>query len=152
MYRSIPRPLTDVALLLSRIAIGVIFFAHGWQKLNTNGLGGTQKAFEMMGVPLPAVSALYATFVELLGGAALIAGALMPLAGLLLVLDMAGAFLFVHADKGLFADKGGYELVLALGAGALALALVGGGRYGVDGVLARRAPATDAAPAESVTA
>jgi putative oxidoreductase len=152
MYRRIPRPLTDVTLLLARIALGVIFFAHGWQKLVTNGLDGTQKGFEMMGVPLPAVSALYATFVELLGGAALIVGALLPLAGLLLVLDMAGAFLFVHADKGLFADKGGYELVLALGAAALALAVVGGGRYGVDGLLARRAPATDAVPAGSVAA
>jgi putative oxidoreductase len=152
MYRWIPRPLTDVALLIARIAIGVVFVAHGWQKLSTNGLDATSKAFQMMGVPAPGVSALYATFVELIGGAALILGALMPIAGLLLFLDMAGALLTVHIDKGLFVDKGGYELVLALGGAALALAVAGGGRYGVDGLLARRTPETASVPAGSAAA
>jgi putative oxidoreductase len=38
----------------------------------------------------------------------------------------------VHAAAGVFADKGGYELVLLLGAAALALALTGAGRISVD--------------------
>jgi putative oxidoreductase len=134
MYRWIPAPVADLALLIARVAIGVIFFAHGWQKLTTMGLDGTEQGFRAMGIPAPAISSLYATFVELVGGALLIIGALVPLAGLLLFLNMAGALLFVHLDKGLFVDKGGYELVLALGAASLMLAALGGGRYGVDGL------------------
>lgn len=45
---------------------------------------------------------------------------------------MAGAFVFVHIDKGVFADKGGYELVLTLGMATLVLAAVGAGRYSVQ--------------------
>ncbi|MFL6053528.1 MAG: hypothetical protein ACJ72W_11505, partial [Actinoallomurus sp.] len=48
--------------------------------------------------------------------------------GVLLFLDMVGAFLTVHVDKGLFVDKGGYELVLTLAAATLSLAAVGAGR------------------------
>ncbi|MGH3389534.1 MAG: DoxX family protein [Actinomadura sp.] len=137
MYRWIPAPVADLVLLLARVAIGIIFFAHGWRKLTTMGLAGTEQGFRAMGAPAPALSSLYSTFVELIGGALLIIGALVPLAGLLLFLNMAGALLFVHLDKGLFVDKGGYELVLALGAASLMLAALGGGRYGVDGRLGR---------------
>jgi putative oxidoreductase len=138
MYRWIPAPIVDLVQLLARVAIGVIFLAHGWQKLNTMGLDRTEQAFSGMGIPAPAISSLFATFVELIGGALLIIGALVPLAGLLLFLNMLGALLLVHVDKGLFVDKGGFELVLALGAASLLLAAVGGGRYGVDGLLGRR--------------
>jgi putative oxidoreductase len=138
MYRWIPAPIVDLVQLLARVAIGVIFLAHGWQKLNTVGLDRTEQAFRGMGVPLPALSSLFATFVELIGGALLIIGALVPVAGLLLFLNMLGALLLVHLDKGLFVKRGGFELVLALGAVSLLLAAVGGGRYGIDGLFGRR--------------
>lgn len=73
---------------------------------------------------------------------------LVPVAGILLAADMAYAFWFVHMDKGLFSDKGGYELVLVLGAGALMLALAGAGRFSVDNLLwGRRAPSPEREPA-----
>ena len=144
MSRRIPSSVVDLVLLVARVAVGVVFFAHGWQKLHTMGLDGTTKAFDGMGVPAPSISALYAMVVELAGGALLIAGALVPLAGLLLFLDMAGAFVFVHVDQGIFVDKGGYELVLTLGAAALALAAVGAGRISVDGLLFGRGSEADA--------
>jgi putative oxidoreductase len=56
---------------------------------------------------------------------------------------MLGAYLFVHAGQGLFIDKGGFELVGALGAGALLLLAVGGGRYSVDHVLRSRSRRRD---------
>ncbi|GII62943.1 hypothetical protein Skr01_30280 [Sphaerisporangium krabiense] len=130
--------LSHLGLLLLRLALGVIFVAHGWQKLSTMGHSATVAMFEQMNAPLPTVSAVYATWVELLGGLALIVGLGLPIAGLLLFLDMAGAFLFVHVGHGVFVTDGGFELVLALGAGSLALALLGGGRYGVDGLLSAR--------------
>jgi putative oxidoreductase len=74
--------------------------------------------------------------VETVGGAALILGVAVPLVALLLVLDMLGAFLFVHLGHGLFVEETGAELVLALGAAALVFAAVGPGRYSVDAAFA----------------
>ncbi|MBM7413772.1 MULTISPECIES: DoxX family protein [Nocardiaceae] len=127
-----PVVVRDIAALVARIALGVVFVAHGWQKLRTNGLDATIAGFEGMGIPAPQVSAYFATFVELIGGAALILGVLTSVAALLLVVDMVGALVFVHLDKGVFVGEGGWELVVALGAGALLLAAVGSGTYSVD--------------------
>ena len=122
----------SLALLVGRVALGAIFVAHGWQKLNTFGIEGVQGSFEQMGVPLPTLSAYFATFVELVGGALLIVGALTPVVAGLLALNMFGALLTVHLEYGVFISDGGYELVLALGAGALMIALLGAGRLSVD--------------------
>ena len=138
--RLVPPQSKDVALLIARIGIGIVFIAHGVQKLG-GGLGGAIKGFTMMGVPAPAISAVYATVVEILGGALLVLGALMPLAGILLFLDMAGAFLFVHAGNGLFVEKGGFELVLVLGVASLVFAAAGSGKFGIDALIARRGAA-----------
>ena len=130
------RPVYDIAAVLARLGVGVVFMAHGWQKIEA-GVTATSRSFDDLGVPLPTAAAVYSAFVELLGGAALIAGLGLPVTGLLLFLDMAGAFVFVHADKGLFMVDGdsvrnGYELVLALGMISLVFAAGGGGRLTVD--------------------
>ncbi|MEU4780522.1 DoxX family protein [Micromonospora sp. NPDC023633] len=144
---TLPATVRDVAMLLARIGVGIVFFAHGWQKLVTNGVDGTAAFFDQAGVPLPTVSAWFATGLELLGGAALIIGAVVPVAGVLLALNMLGAFIFVHAGNGLFVDKGGYELVLVLGAASLLLAAVGAGRLSVDHLLTGGRRAAEPAPA-----
>ncbi|HEX5597239.1 MAG TPA: DoxX family protein [Micromonosporaceae bacterium] len=130
--------LRDFAMLVARVAVGVIFIAHGWQKLTEWGLDGTAASFDQMGVPLPAASAWFAALVELVGGVALVVGLVVPVAGLLLALDMLGAFLIVHVDNGVFVNANGFELVLALGAAALLLAAVGAGRFSLDRVIAPR--------------
>lgn len=122
----------DLALLAARVGLGVVFVAHGAQKLFTWGPSGTADAFAGMGVPAPQISALFAALVELAGGVALVAGVAVPVAGVLLALDMLGAFLLVHVSNGVFIDGGGFELVAALGAGALVLAATGAGRISVD--------------------
>ena len=88
----------------------------------------------MMNIPLPTASAYFATFVELVGGGALVLGIFTPVAGLLLFLDMLGAAVFVHFEHGVFAADNGYELVVALGVGALLLAAFGAGRISIDGL------------------
>jgi putative oxidoreductase len=133
-----PPVLRDLAILAARLGVGLIFVAHGWQKLAEFGLDRTAASFQQIGVPASQLSAYYATFVELVGGAALIAGLAVPVAGVLLALDMAGAFLFVHAGKGVFVSDGGFELVLALGVACLLLAAVGAGRFGLDRLLTGR--------------
>lgn len=102
-----------------------------------------------MGVPLPAASAAFAAFVELVGGAALLVGLATPVAALLVVLDMLGAFVLVHATNGVFVDNGGFELVAAIAAGALVIGAVGDGRFSVDHLIAGR---RTAAPAGAVGA
>jgi putative oxidoreductase len=133
-----PAPARDLVLLLTRVAVGLVFFAHGWQKLFTNGIDGTAAFFDQVGVPAASAAAWFAAVVEVAGGAALILGLAVPVAGLLLLVDMIGAFAFVHAGAGLFVDQGGYELVLTLGAAALLLAALGAGRFSVDHQLAGR--------------
>lgn len=136
-----PLPARDVVLLVARIALGVIFVAHGWQKLTEWGIDGTTAAFDQMGVPLPGIAATAAAVIELAGGLALIVGALTTVAGILLVLDMVGAALLVHVGNGVFVTENGWELVAALGAGALVLAATGAGAYSIDRALS---PATSA--------
>ncbi|MGY1637583.1 DoxX family protein [Geodermatophilus sp. SYSU D00742] len=133
-----PAPARDLAVLLARVAVGLVFVAHGWQKLFTNGIDGTAAFFDSVGVPAASAAAWLAALVELAGGAALALGLAVPAAGLVLLVDMVGALFFVHAGAGLFVEQGGYELVLTLGAAALLLAAVGAGRYSLDHLLTSR--------------
>jgi putative oxidoreductase len=125
----------DLVALVARIGLGVILTMHGWQKFFDWGLAGTEASFVMTGVPLPGVSALFASAVELFGGAALILGIGLPIVGILIAIDMAGAFLFAHSGFGLI-EPGGGELVIGLGVGSL-IAGFHGGAYSLDRVLSR---------------
>ncbi|MFD2091493.1 DoxX family protein [Blastococcus deserti] len=133
-----PAPARDLALLLARVAVGLVFVAHGWQKLFTNGIDGTAAFLDQIGVPAPSAAAWFAAVVELAGGAALVLGLAVPVVALLLLVDMLGAFAFVHAGAGVFVEQGGYELVLTLGAAALLLAVLGAGRFSADHLLTSR--------------
>ena len=135
---TLPSTARDALLLVARVLLGIVLIAHGWQKFATYGIGGTAGSFAQMGVPLPAVSAVFAVVVELVGGAALLLGAATAVAGALVVLDMLGAFLLVHIGNGVFVTDGGFELVWAIAAAALVLVAVGPGRFSVDAALAGR--------------
>ena len=141
--------LTDLALLLSRVALGLVLLAHGWQKLNEYTIAGTAASFAQMGIPAPTAAATFATVAELVGGAALILGLLTPVAALLNIANLLGALVLVHAANGVFVTNGGYELVLALAAGLLVVAVLGAGKLSVDGLLGRRfvSPRLTTAPA-----
>ncbi|RFU39463.1 DoxX family protein [Actinomadura logoneensis] len=127
--------MSDAGLLLGRLVLGVVFIAHGWQKFHHYGHANVTKMFDGLGIPLPSLAAFYATWVELAGGVALIVGVLVPLVGLLLFADMAGALWFAHSDHGFFSEKGGYEYVLVLGVLSLLVALAGPGRLSLDALL-----------------
>lgn len=138
--------LRDFFLIVGRIGIGIILIAHGWQKLITNGISATAEDFQSMGVPIPGVSAWYAAVVELAGGVLLILGVLMPLVGIAVAIDMAGAIVFVHLGNGLFTPMG-FELPLAIGVATLALGF-SSGRLAVDHVLFGRRGRRASEPAE----
>lgn len=135
----------DIGILVARLGIGILFLVHGLQKLNVWGYEGTKAGFEGMGAPIPAVTSFVATWVEVLGGLALILGVLVPVFGALLFLVMLGAFFIAHVDNGVYVADGGFELVTALGLGALLLAVVGAGAFSVDRYLAPKVPFLSAA-------
>jgi putative oxidoreductase len=119
----------DAALLILRAALGIIMIYHGWPKLTD--LGGTIQGFTSMGVPLPALAALFSTVAEAGGGLLLLLGVLTDVAGLLIAIDMLGAISIVHAKNGFAVGDGGVEWPLALLAMALGIALAGPGRFAV---------------------
>lgn len=136
------RSLYDIAALIARVVVGVVFMAHGLQK--ATDLGGTIEGFERLGVVFPQITATATTVIEIGAGALLIAGLLTPVAGLLLVLVAVGALVYVHWPNGVFVAEGGWELVGALGAAALVLAAAGAGRFSVDYILFGRGAAEPA--------
>lgn len=136
--RRIPA-LHDVALLVARVAVGVVLLAHGLQKAFEFTPAGTAGAFAQMGVPAPGLVAWYVIIAELVGGAALILGVLAPVFALANIVSMAGAFFLVHLANGVFVTANGYELVLAIFAALVPVALLGAGRWSIDGLLSRRA-------------
>lgn len=127
-----------LALLLGRVVVGTVFVAHGWQKFAGMGLEATAEFFQQVGVPAAEVAAVAAALVEVSGGFALILGALLPVAGVLLAADMFGAIWFVHGELGFWASEGGYEFVLVLAAASIALGFSGGGVWALDRVALRR--------------
>ncbi|SDW94061.1 putative oxidoreductase [Saccharopolyspora shandongensis] len=132
----------DFFAFIGRLGIGIILIAHGWQKVVDYGLGAVAQSFAGMQIPFPQVSAWYAGLVELIGGVFLVLGLLLPLVGVLVAIDMAGAVLLVHLPYGLFAPMG-FELPLAIGVAALALGF-NGGNWSLDhGLFRRRRTSTE---------
>lgn len=134
-FLTLPRTVRDALLLVSRVLLGVVLMAHGWQKFNEWTISGTAANFDKMGVPMPQVSALFAALVELVGGALILVGLVTPLAAALVALNMAGAWFFAHRGHGIFASNGGGELVGMIAAAAIALIASGAGRFSLDHLL-----------------
>jgi putative oxidoreductase len=119
-------------LTILRIVVGIVFLMHGGQKLFVHGLKGVTGGFSKMGIPLPGVSAVVVTFVEFLGGLALILGVFTTIAAVLLAIDMLVAILKVHAPHGFFLQANGFEYALTLLAASVAIALAGPGRAALE--------------------
>lgn len=128
---------TSIALTILRVVTGIIFAAHGAQKLFVFGFDGVAGAFAGMGIPFAGVVGPFIALVEFVGGLALIVGLLTRLAALGLASTMVGAILIAHLSAGFFGPNG-FEFPLALLGASLALAIVGAGAYSADQVIANR--------------
>lgn len=117
----------QLGIAILRIIVGVVFTAHGAQKLFVLGFGGVAHMFAGLGIPQPHIAAIVVTLVEFGGGIALIVGLFTRYAAILLVIDMAVAVGKVHLHNGFFLNKGGYEFALTLLVACLALTLTGPG-------------------------
>ena len=127
----------QLGLAIIRIVTGIVFAAHGGQKLFVYGFAGVTGAFTQMGVPMPGVVGPFIALLEFFGGLALIVGLLSRLAALGLAFDMVGAILLVHLKGGFFLPAG-YEFALTLLAASLAVAIGGPGALSADAAIAGR--------------
>src|SRR5208283_4645523 len=135
----------DLSFTILRLVLGVVFFAHGAQKMlgwfGGFGFHGTMGAFTHMGMPAPV--ALLVICTEFFGGLGLIVGLLSRIASLGIAGLMIGAIFMVHLSNGFFMNwmgtqKGeGIEYHLLALAMAAALLLRGGGAFSVDRALTR---------------
>ena len=144
LFRKLIQTPDDHALALTRIVLGVVFFAHGAQKaLGWFGGGGftaTMSGFtQHMGIP--AVFAVLAILAEFLGGIGLIIGLLSRVAAFGIAVNMAVAVAMVHGPNGLFMNWAGNQrgegieyhlLVLAI---AIAVMARGAGAWSLDRLL-----------------
>jgi putative oxidoreductase len=128
----------NIGLLLLRVALGATLAAHGSQKLfgtfGGHGIAGTGGFFDSIGFKPGRPLALLAGLAEMIGGVALALGLLTPFAAAVILSTMLVAIM-VHADKGFFAQSGGYEYPLILGVGVIALAFTGPGAISLDAAL-----------------
>lgn len=130
---------SDVGLVVLRVAVGIVFIAHGWgDATQDGGAGANVENYRGAGIPLPEVAAWYGAYVQLIGGVALLFGVLTRLVCAGLAVVMAGALIYVHAGEPLVMapDGSGSGFAFAMFASSLALLGTGGGGLSVDRVLA----------------
>jgi putative oxidoreductase len=125
------RPAVDCALLTVRVVAGVIFAAHGAQKLfGAFGGPGLESTVEKMGT-----LGYLVTIGEFFGGLGLIVGLLTRFSAAALIVIMIGAIAMVHGKNGFFLDAGGFEYNLALIGLLIPTVVAGPGRYAVGQML-----------------
>jgi putative oxidoreductase len=116
----------SLGIAVLRIVVGIVFLAHGYQKVFKFGFHGVAGMLGHMGIPAPAVAAVVLMIVEFVGGILLVTGLATRLPAALLAIDMVVAISAVHAKNGFF-NPGGVEFPLTLLAACICLALSGGG-------------------------
>ncbi|MCU4675805.1 DoxX family protein [Catenovulum sp. 2E275] len=131
-----------LAPLALRIPIGIIFIAHGAQKLfgafGGYGLQGTGQWMASIGLEPGYLMALLAGSGEFFGGVFILLGLLTRPAALVTAFTMLVAIFTVHFENGLFMANNGYEFGLALLAASVALLISGAGKLSADNVIVNK--------------
>jgi putative oxidoreductase len=126
----------NVALLILRVVVGVLFVGHGAQKLfgwfGGHGLEGTGGFYESVGYRPGRQMAIIGGVTEFGGGLLLALGLLTPLGAAAIIGQMTAATLAVHIDKGVWNSDGGFELPLIYAVAAFVIAYLGPGAVSLD--------------------
>lgn len=144
--KNIASTITKTELSLSalplRLIAGILFIAHGAQKLfawfGGYGLEGTGQWMESIGLAPGYLMALMAGSVEFFGGILLLVGFLTRPTSFVLAITMIVAIFTAHIDNGLFMAANGYEFALALFAISISLMFSGAGKLSLDNEVAKR--------------
>jgi putative oxidoreductase len=141
MFKKLFSTQNDIALTVLRLVLGVVFFAHGSQKMlgwfGGYGFKGTMGFFTQT-AHIPAVFAFLAIAAEFFGGLGLIVGLLTRVAAFGITVNMLVAILTVHLANGFFMNwtgqqKGeGFEYHLLVLAITVALMIRGAGAFSLD--------------------
>lgn len=123
---------TDLGLLVLRLGAGGLLMGHGWGKAQ-RVLAGDLAFADPLGIG-EAPSLVLAAFAELVCAFAVVLGLRVRWTAVPPLVTMLVAALIHHAGD----DIGERELPLLFAGAFLALVLLGGGRYGLDGLLRRR--------------
>lgn len=121
---------------LLRIFLGIIFIAHGSQKLfgafGGYGLEGTGQFMDSVGIHPGYYMALLAGLGEFLGGISLLLGLLTRLGAILTTIISIVELITVHLQNGFFMANNGYEFILILLITSITIIIEGGGKISVD--------------------
>lgn len=145
MWKRLFQTNDDVVALVLRLALGIVFFPHGMQKLlgwfGGYGFEGTMGFFTGK-LGIPALFAFLAIIAESLGAIGLILGLGTRVAAFGISITIAVAAMMLHVQHGFFmnwfgSQKGeGIEYhLLVIGMG-VALMLAGGGKWSLDRAIA----------------
>ena len=125
----------DLALLVLRVGVGVVFLAHGINHVFGGGkIAGTGRWFESLGMRPGWLHAWTASLTEVGSGALLVLGLLTPVAAAGVVGVMLVAWITNHAKNGFFIFRPGegYEYVMTLTLLGLVISILGPGNWSLD--------------------
>ncbi|HJQ47209.1 MAG TPA: DoxX family protein [Amycolatopsis sp.] len=128
----------DLALLVFRVSVGIVFLAHGYNHVFRGGkIAGTARWFESLGMRPGILHAWTASLTELGAGLLLLLGLATPLAAAGVIGTMLVAWITNHRKNGFFIFRPGegYEYVMTLTLCGVALGGVGAGEWSLDGAL-----------------
>ena len=127
----------DWGIAVLRVMAGMVFLAHGQQKLFVYGFNGVEGAFAHLGLPMPGILGSFVALLEFAGGIALVFGVLTRWIAVLFAIEMAVAVLRVHLASGFYLPNG-YEFALTMCGVSVALALAGPGAAALDDRIFKR--------------
>lgn len=126
----------DLALLVLRICLGIVFIAHGAQiafgMFSGPGINGFAQMLSGMGFKPAMFWAYLSAYTELIGGLCLVFGIFTRFAAFSILIFMLVAVFKVHWTKGFFLQVGGYEYNFVLISICLALILAGPGKFAIS--------------------
>ena len=125
---------TSLALLLIRIAAGLVFLYHG-SGILFGAFGGPGAQGFAAHMHAPVIMAYLVGLAQFAGGLAILTGLLIRVGAACIIIVMLGAIFLAHLAHGFDISKGGMEYALTQLLIALALLIAGGGAYSLSSLL-----------------
>ena len=125
------RVLKDIALMLTRIIMGVIMVTHGWHRWQNEGITAEANILEHAGIPNPGLMVWLLIGFEVIGGIFLIFGLATPAIGLGLMVLNIGIILTLRSHN-FYVHNSGWEYNAVMTIVGLMLMTHGAGRIGLD--------------------
>ncbi len=120
------------APLLLRVALGLVFLMHGYDKVFVKGIAGITGFLSSLGFPMATLFAYILSYGELVFGILLIVGLFTHWAAKFAIVVGLVAWVTVHLSNGFWVSDGGYEFIMLITAAAISVMISGPGRYSLD--------------------